>query len=90
MAVATGASYRAPEDQNQPDAPVCMYRTEGDSQGRPVTPKDLAVLRAIDSEGMGGQPSVFDRVTRGALKAAWYNRRKTAALVAKKERVVTA
>ena len=31
--VATGASYRQPEDMNQPDAPVCMYRTEGDSKG---------------------------------------------------------
>ena len=66
---------------NQPDAPVCMYRTEGDSKGRPVTPRDLAVLRAIDFEGPGGQPSVFDRVTRGALKAAWFNRRRIDGLV---------
>lgn len=88
--VATGASYRQPEDMNQPDAPVCMYRTEGDSKGRPVTPRDLAVLRAIDSEGPGGQPSVFDRVTRGALKAAWFNRRRMTAWSRKWERAVTA
>jgi hypothetical protein len=74
LPVAQGASYRQAKDRNQPDAAVCIFRSAYGKIARRVTPKDLAVSRAIES-AEAGKASAFDRVTRGALKACWFGRR---------------